>query len=65
MRSHWLDEWESQLDDEVEIFNERAAIMEFDGGIDRLEAEQKALAILREKHPEFMQTMIDIIKHSL
>ncbi len=65
MRSHWLDEWESQLDDEVENFNERAAIMEFDGGIDRLEAEQKALAILREKHPEFMQTMIDIIKHSL
>ena len=39
--------------------------MEFDGGIDRLEAEQKALAILREKHPEFMQTMIDIIKYSL
>lgn len=65
MRSHWLDEWESQLDDEVENFNERAAIMEFDGGIDRLEAEQKALAILREKHPEFMQTMIDIIKYSL
>ena len=65
MRSHWLDEWESQLDDEVENFNERAAIMEFDGGIDRLEAEQKALAILREKHPEFMQTMIDIIKPSL
>lgn len=58
MRSHWLD-------DEVENFNERAAIMEFDGGIDRLEAEQKALAILREKHPEFMQTMIDIIKYSL
>lgn len=65
MRSHWLDEWESQLDDEVENFNERAAIMEFDGGIDRLEAEQKALAILREKHPEFMQTMIDIIMHAL
>ena len=65
MRSHWLDDWESQLDDEVENFTERAAIMEFDGGIDRLEAEQKALAILREKHPEFMQTMIDIIKHSL
>ncbi len=65
MRVHWLDEWERQLDDEVENFNERAAIMEFDGGIDRLEAEQKALAILREKHPEFMQTMIDIIKHSL
>ena len=65
MRSHWLDEWESQLDDEVESFNERAAIMEFDGGMGRLEAEQKALAILREKHPEFMQTMIDIIKHSL
>ena len=65
MRSHWLDEWESQLDDEVENFNERAAIMEFDGGMDRLEAEQKALAILREKHPEFMQTMIDIIKYSL
>lgn len=65
MRNHWLDEWESQLDDEVENFTERAAIMEFDGGIDRLEAEQKALAILREKHPEFMQTMIDIIMHSL
>lgn len=65
MRSHWLDEWESQLDDEVENFTERAAIMEFDGGIDRLEAEQKALAILREKHPEFMRAIIDLITNSL
>lgn len=38
--------WFEMLDDDArEFFEERAAIMEFDGGLPRLEAEQAAKAL--------------------
>jgi pentose-5-phosphate-3-epimerase len=39
-------EWFLMLDDDAqEFFQERAAIMEFDGGLPRIEAEQAAKAL--------------------
>jgi hypothetical protein len=41
-----MDEWLETLDDDArEFFEERAAIMEFDGGLSRMEAEQAAKAL--------------------
>ncbi len=36
MRSHWLDSWENEQDDNDEDFNERAAIIQFDVGMTKL-----------------------------
>lgn len=39
--------WPKEL---LELFEERAAIMEFDGGLERDEAEQEAERIIRQRH---------------
>lgn len=52
MKAHWLDKWEAQQENHEEEFNERAAIMQYDAGMTREEAEKKALHILKEKYPD-------------
>ena len=51
MRAHWLDEWESEQEKEDEEFNERAAIMEYDGNLTRDNAEKAAKEIVKQKYP--------------
>ena len=45
-------------DDLREDFEERAAIMEFDGGLDRTLAEALALLCLLHNHPYCLQTLV-------
>lgn len=52
MRAHWLDEWESEQGKEDEEFNERAAIMEYDGKLTRDAAEKAAKEIVKQKYPD-------------
>ena len=52
MRAHWLDEWESKQEKEDEEFNERAAIMEYDGKLTRDNAEKAAKEIIKQKYPD-------------
>ena len=55
MRSHWLDEWENEQEKQDEEFNERAAIMQYDGDMSKSDAEIKALKLLKEKYPDLIQ----------
>ncbi len=43
-------ELKSLSDQEKEEFEERAAIMEYDGGLDKKEAEIKALEVIKMRH---------------
>ena len=51
MRSHWLDKWENEQEKQDEEFNERVAIMEYDGNMTRQDAEILAMKLLAEKYP--------------
>lgn len=51
MRSHWLDKWENKQEKQDEEFNERVAIMEYDGNMTRQDAEILAMKLLAEKYP--------------
>lgn len=44
-------------DYEREIFEERAAIMEFDGGLDKISAEQKALNLILKQRSELQNVV--------
>lgn len=52
MRSHWLDEWESEQEKQDEDFNERAAIMQYEAGMNKSIAELKAMELLKAKYPD-------------
>lgn len=43
MKSHWLEKWELEQEDKIEAIEERMAIMEYEGGLTRQEAEKKVL----------------------
>ena len=53
-KQHWLDKWEKEQDDKYEEYIERCAILEYDGGMTRKQAEIKALEMLIEKYKEFL-----------
>lgn len=52
MRSHWLDKWESEQEKQDEDFNERAAIMQYEAGMNKSIAELKAMELLKAKYPD-------------
>ncbi len=52
MRNHWLDKWENEQDDKDEDFNERAAIMQFEAGMSKEDAEKLAMKIVNKKYPD-------------
>jgi len=52
MRNHWLDKWENEQDDKDEDFNERAAIIQFDAGMTKEDAEKLAMKIVNKKYPD-------------
>ena len=55
MRNHWLDEWESEQEKQDEEFNERAAIMQYDGNMNKSIAELKAMELLKAKYPDLVK----------
>ena len=55
MRNHWLDEWESEQEKQDEEFNERAAIMQYDGNMNKSIAELKAMELLKVKYPDLVK----------
>lgn len=57
MRSHWLDKWEDEQEKQDEEFNERVAIMEYDGNMTRQDAEILAMKMLAEKYPFQLQIL--------
>lgn len=52
MRNHWLDKWENEQENKDEDFNERAAIMQFESGMSKEDAEKMALKIVNKKYPD-------------
>ena len=50
MRNHWLDKWENEQDDKDEDFNERAAIMQYEAGMTKEDAEKLAMKIVNKKY---------------
>lgn len=60
MRNHWLDDWETQQEKFEAEFNERAAIMEYDAGMSKSDAETKALKLLKVKYPVLIQLELDL-----
>ncbi len=52
MRNHWLDEWENEQENKDEDFNERAAIMQYDAGMSKEDAEKQAMEIVKKKYPD-------------
>ena len=55
MRSHWLDEWENEQENKDEEFNERAAIMQYEAGMNKSIAELKAMELLKAKYPDLVK----------
>jgi hypothetical protein len=55
MRSHWLDEWENEQEKQDEEFNERAAIMQYEAGMNKSIAELKAMELLKAKYPDLVK----------
>ena len=53
MRTNWLDKWENEQDNKNEDFNERAAIMQYDGNMTKEKAEELAFEIIEKKHSDF------------
>lgn len=52
MKAHWLDKWEAQQENHEEEFNERAAIMQYEAGMNKSIAELKAMELLKAKYPD-------------
>lgn len=55
MRNHWLDEWENEQEKQDEEFNERAAIMQYEAGMNKSIAELKAMELLKAKYPDLVK----------
>ncbi len=53
------DIWQSLSEDERMELEERAAIMEYDGGLSRFEAETQALKMYLQKTNKCLQTELD------
>lgn len=52
MKNHWLEKWENEQDEKIEEIEERIAIMEYDGGLTRHDAENRVRQKLKNENKD-------------